>query len=50
MFLLTTPIDKNRHILHGILLIFLKNVLDQRKSLSIPKLDISEKIGGLVIK
>ena len=29
MFLLTTPIYKNSHILSGIYFIFLKNVVDQ---------------------
>ena len=50
MFLLTAPIVKNSHILTGIYFIFLKNVLDQLKSLLIPNLDLSEKIGKVVIK
>ena len=49
-FLVTAPIVKNSHILTGIYFIFLKNVLDQLKSLLIPNLDLSEKIDKVVIK
>ena len=48
MFLLTASIVKNRHMLAEIYFIFLKNILDQ--SLLIPNLDLSEKIGKVVIK
>ena len=47
MVLLTAPVVQNSHILAGIYFFFQKNVLDQ--SLSIPKLDLSEKMGIVVI-
>ena len=50
MFLLTAPIVENSHILVKIYFIFLKTFLTKLKSLSIPNLDLSEKIGKVVIK
>ena len=56
MSLLITALNlKNNHILAGIYLIFKKKkkekVLDKTwKAFSIPNLDLSEKIGKLVIK
>ena len=48
MFSLTAPIVENSHILAGIYFIFLKNILNQLKSLlMISNLDLSEKIGLL---
>ena len=49
MSLLTAFIVKNSHILAGIYFIFLKIVLDQAERLSIPNLDLIEKIGKVVI-
>ena len=50
MPLLAALIVKNSHILSGIYFIFLKNVLEQMwKAFNIPNLDLSEKIGKVVI-
>ena len=48
MSLLTVLIVQNNHILTGIYLIFLKNVLAKLERLSIPNLDLSGKIGKVV--
>ena len=50
MSLLTALIVKNSYILAGIYYVFLKNVLYQTWRLSIPNLDLSQKIGKEVIK
>ena len=50
MSLLTAFIVKNSHILAGIYFIFLKKALDQTEKAFNTKLDISEKIGKVVIK
>ena len=50
MFLLTALIVKNSHVLAGIYFIFLKTLWTKLKSRSIPILDLTEKIGKVVIK
>ena len=50
MPLLIGSIIKNSHILDEVYFIFLKNVLEQIESLPISDLDLSEKIGKIVIK
>ena len=48
--LLTARTVKNSHILAGIYFIILKNNLDQFERLPISNLDLSKKIGKVVIK
>ena len=50
MSLLSAFIVKSSHILPGIYFIFLKRSDTKLERLSIPNLDISEKIGKVVIK
>ena len=51
MSLLTALIDKNSHILAEIYFIFLKKAAwTKLERLSIPNLDLNEKIGQVVIK
>ena len=50
MSLLKAPVVKNSDILAAMYFIFVKNVLEQLASLSIPKLDLTGKIRKEVIK
>ena len=49
MFLLTAPVVENSHTYAGIYIIFLKQY-PKLKKLSIPNLDINEKIRTVVLK
>ena len=49
MYLLTAPSVKNSHILAEIYFIFLKNVLDRTWKAFNINLELSEKIGKVVI-
>ena len=50
MSLLTTEIVKNGHVLAGIYFIFLKIVIDKTWKFFNTNLDLSEKIGKVIIK
>ena len=50
MPLLTAPIVKSGHVLAGIYFMFLKPSWTKLESLSIPNLDLSERVGRVVIK